>query len=88
MDFDPTDYSLTLDEAQDMVNHPPHYNTSGIECIEATQPALGEDGFISYCQGNAMKYLWRFKYKGKAVDDLKKSKWYISKIVEVLGKDE
>jgi len=35
-----------------------------------------------------MKYLWRFKYKGKAVEDLKKSKWYISKIVEVLGEDE
>lgn len=79
MDFDPT---------ADFVNHPPHYNNSGIECIEAIYHALGEEGFIKYCQGNAMKYLWRFQYKGKPEEDLRKAKWYISKIVEIIGDDE
>jgi len=74
-------------EIHDMVNSPPHYNNSGIECIEAIYHALGEDGFIAYCQGNAMKYLWRYQYKGKPVEDLKKAKWYINQIIEVLQAD-
>ena len=35
----------------DMVNHPKHYNESGIECIDALEAMLG-DGFKSYLQGN------------------------------------
>ena len=66
----------------DMVNSPAHYNQAGIECIEAIHAALGPDGFKSYCQGNAMKYLWRQQYKGKPVEDLRKAQWYINKIIE------
>tara|TARA_R110000796_G_scaffold170000_1_gene286839 strand:- start:218 stop:442 length:225 start_codon:yes stop_codon:yes gene_type:complete len=66
----------------DMVNSPPHYNQSGIECIEAIYAALGPDGFKAYCQGNALKYLWRHQYKGKPIEDLHKAHWYINKIIE------
>ena len=68
----------------DMVNHPEHYNQSSIECIDAIQAALGVEGFRLYCQGNAMKYLWRHAYKGKAVEDLRKAQWYINQIIEVM----
>jgi hypothetical protein len=64
----------------DNVNNPPHYNQSGIECIDAIRAALGEEGFKSYCQGNAMKYLWRHNYKGKPVEDLDKAIWYITRL--------
>jgi len=66
----------------DMVNSPPHYNQSGIECIEAIYAALGSDGFKAYCQGNALKYLWRHQYKSNPIEDLKKAQWYINKIIE------
>ena len=46
----------------DMVNTPPHYTMGSIECIDAIREALGPEGFESWCQGNAMKYLWRYKY--------------------------
>ena len=45
----------------DTVNHPEHYTFGSVECIEAIRSALGDDGFASYCQGNAMKYLWRHR---------------------------
>ena len=65
----------------DMVNHPPHYNQQGIECIDAIHAATG-DGFQHYLQGNIMKYLWRYRYKnGK--QDLEKAKWYLDKLIEV-----
>tara|TARA_R110002072_G_scaffold21045_3_gene75599 strand:- start:7069 stop:7317 length:249 start_codon:yes stop_codon:yes gene_type:complete len=76
----------------DNVNSPPHYNQSGIECIDAIRAALGPDGFKSYCHGNAQKYLWRHKYKGKPVEDLDKALWYITRlrneILKEISKDE
>lgn len=68
----------------DMVNSPPHYNESGIECIDAISAALG-DGFEFYLQGNIMKYLWRYRYKN-GTEDLKKASWYLDKLItEVEG---
>ena len=46
----------------DMVNHPPHYNQKGIECIDAIEAAT-DKGFESYLQGNIIKYLWRYQHK-------------------------
>ena len=65
----------------DMVNSPPHYNATGIECIDAIQAAT-EDGFEYYLQGNIMKYLWRYRYKN-GNEDLKKARWYLDKLIEV-----
>ena len=69
-------------EIMDMVNHPPHYNKSGVECIDAIK-AMTDDGFQYYLQGNIMKYLWRYPYKN-GVEDLKKAQWYLSKLIEEL----
>tara|TARA_R100000697_G_scaffold62326_1_gene75241 strand:+ start:210 stop:521 length:312 start_codon:yes stop_codon:yes gene_type:complete len=64
----------------DMVNHPPHYNKAGIECIDAIAAATG-DGYEHYLQGNIMKYLWRYRYKN-GTEDLKKAQWYLGKLIE------
>ena len=62
----------------DMVNHPPHYQSdNGIECIDAIRAALGRDGFIAYCRGTAIKYLWRDKVNN--VEDRNKAAWYINR---------
>jgi len=66
---------------QDMVNHPPHYQSdNGVECIDAIRAALGRDGFIAYCRGNAMKYIWRDKLDN--VEDWSKAIWYLNKAIE------
>ena len=71
-----------------MVYNPPHYNQSGIECITAIQAALGPN-FKYYLQGNIMKYLWRFDYKGKPFEDLQKAQWYLNTLLEdVAASDE
>jgi hypothetical protein len=64
----------------DNVNHPPHYNQGGIECIEAIKAALG-DGFVAYLRGNVMKYLWRCELKG-GLEDLKKAAWYLDRAIK------
>ena len=71
----------------DMVNSPPHYNQTGIECIHAISAATG-DGFQYYLQGNILKYLWRYRYKDQPLEDLEKAKWYLDKLIEeVMARD-
>ena len=72
----------------DMVNNPPHYNQTGIECIHAISAAT-DKGFKYYLQGNVMKYLWRFDYKDKPLEDLQKAQWYLERLIEeVMASDE
>ena len=70
----------------DNVNTPPHYNQSGIECIDAIQAATG-DGYEYYLQGNILKYLWRYRYKN-GIEDLRKAQWYLNKLIEVNDADQ
>ena len=70
----------------DNVNKPPHYNQSGIECIDAIQAATG-DGYEYYLQGNILKYLWRYRYKN-GIEDLRKAQWYLNKLIEVNDADQ
>jgi hypothetical protein len=38
--------------------------------------------FRGYLKGNALKYLWRYDYKGKPVEDLRKCRWYIDRLIK------
>ena len=60
-------------EAQDPVNHPPHYTShpSGIEAIEVTR-------HMNFNLGNATKYIWRAGLKADRLEDLKKARFYIN----------
>ena len=65
----------------DPVNDPSHYTNGPIECIDAISSALGHDGFLSYCLGNAIKYIWRAGLKGDGIEDLRKADWYINRVI-------
>lgn len=56
------------------IDHPYHYNShpSGVECIQITE-------HMSFCLGNAIKYIWRADLKGNPEEDLKKAIWYIER---------
>ena len=68
----------------DMVNSPPHYNSAGIEGIDAIQAALTPEEFRGYCKGNNLKYTWRERYKNKT-EDLNKAAWYLNRLLKVQG---
>ena len=62
----------------DMVNHPPHYNKAGIECIDAIKAArMGSKRTAT----EISKYLWRHPYKN-GLEDLKKARWYLDKLIK------
>jgi len=78
---------MKLEEQKDMVNSPAHYNDFGIECIDAIEAATGSE-FKAYLQGNILKYLWRYKYKGKPLEDLQKAEWYLSRLITVVKNEK
>ena len=71
---------------KEYINHPDHYQSgNGIECIDAIAAAVeylkGEEAF---CTATAIKYLWRWRKKKKPVEDLKKARWYIDRLINKL----
>jgi len=76
---------VTDQDQVDMVNHPPHYRRGPevtcphcsksyvLECIQVTR-AMG------FSLGNAVKYIWRVAFGGKAddIEDLGKAIWYVT----------
>jgi len=72
------------EEEEDMVGSPKHYNTGNIECIEAIEESMSSVAFKGYLKGNCMKYLWRYDYKGKQVEDLQKAAWYLQRLTTMV----
>ena len=65
----------------DVVNSPPHYKTGGIEAIEGIEASMGPEAYAGYLKGNIMKYMWRYERKGKPIEDLKKARWYLDRLI-------
>ena len=72
----------------DMVNHPSHYTQGGIECIDCIKSAtVGKVGIEAFCVGNAIKYLFRYEEKN-GIEDVKKARWYIDRLIKELEEKE
>lgn len=65
----------------DPVNKPAHYQNGRMECIDAIQAAT-EDGYEFLLQGNIIKYVWRYRHKDNPIQDLKKARWYLDRLIE------
>ena len=74
-------HSYEDESPHDPVQHPAHYTSGGIECIDAIQAALTPDEFRGFCKGNALKYTWRERLKG-GKQDLAKARWYLERCPE------
>ena len=65
---------------KDFVNHPPHYTNGDIECIDAMRASMSHIEFCGYLKGNVIKYLWRYRDKGKSIQDIDKALWYLNRL--------
>lgn len=65
----------------DSVNHPAHYTSGDIECIDAIENSMSHVEFEGYLKGSVFKYLWRYRNKNALIKDLKKAQWYLNKLI-------
>lgn len=63
----------------DPVDHPAHYTFGTIEVITVI-----EDWGLGFHEANAVKYIARAKHKGKELEDLKKARWYLDRLIKKL----
>ena len=59
------------------INSPKHYNAGKIEVIDAIK-----EWKMGFCDGNVIKYVARHKHKGRPIEDLKKAKWYLERLIQ------
>jgi hypothetical protein len=62
----------------DLVNHPEHYTSGGIETIDFIE---AKD--LNYRLGNVIKYVSRAEKKGDPLRDLRKALWYLQREIAV-----
>ena len=71
------------------VNHPLHYQTrSGLEAIDVME-AFTEDlrGDEAVNTASVLKYICRWKQKN-GLEDLKKARWYLDRLIEHVEKKD
>ena len=67
----------------DMVNHPPHYKSGGIETIDYIYAKLSPEELRGYLKGQVIKYVSRASHKGAEKEDYKKAKFYLDRLADL-----
>ena len=70
-------------DAEDIVNHPSHYETGKFECFDVMREAFGDEAVKNFCICNAFKYLYRHQRKN-GIEDIRKAKWYIDHFLGII----
>jgi len=71
----------------DPVEKPLHYASGSIEAIDYMKDSMDHMMFMGYLEGAVKKYLHRYRYKGKPVEDLKKGQWYLDRLIKEMEGD-
>ena len=68
----------------DPVNHPSHYTSGEIECIDAIKASMSKESFLGFLKGSIIKYCWRYEKKVNPAEDIKKAGWYRDRLEKEL----
>jgi hypothetical protein len=81
--YDPNSSSEMWEPKQeDLVNHPPHYTSGGIETIDYMEAKSTSEEFRGHLRLTTIKYLSRAGLKDDTLQDLEKAAWYLNKLIE------
>ena len=74
---------LTAFEKKEEINHPERYGgDTTYECIKVLKAWLNPDEYKGFLKGNCIKYICRCGKKDAELQELKKAKWYLEKLIE------
>lgn len=71
----------------DPVNHPSHYTSGKVECIDAMIGVFGIEAVKHFCLCNAFKYHWRHNQKN-GQEDIDKATWYMDKYHDLVNMED
>jgi hypothetical protein len=75
-----------LDLVEDRVNSPSHYTSGKYEAIDVIGDAVrsAPTNEAAFLQGQVLKYLLRVWLKDNSIEDLKKARWYLDRLIDKL----
>lgn len=82
-----TDRYTVKGSATDLVNHPPHYTSGGIETIDYMEAKSTPEEFKGHLRLTALKYLSRVGMKDDILQEYEKAEWYTKKLIETIKKE-
>ncbi len=72
-----------MSDKKELVNHPIHYGgDTPYECIKVLRAWLSPEEYKGFCRGNFIKYVCRLGKKDNNVQELKKARFYLDKLIE------
>lgn len=73
-----------LNKENSMVDHPNHYAQTRIECIDALEAMVEpyKDAIDVANSWQVVKYIWRHPFKENPIQDLKKAKFYLDRLIK------
>lgn len=84
VDITPKEYDRFEWNKPDMVNHPKHYTKGGIETLDFILAKVeGLSPQEAVLVGHIIRYVSRYNDKFNPVEDLKKAKFYLEKLIEL-----
>lgn len=72
----------------DDVVDPDHYKGDAMQVIDAYKALYGVDDELSGCRFSIFQYLFRYDKKGTPIQDLRKIKWYVNRMIDILESKE
>ena len=69
---------------QNPVNNPNHYTSGNIECWDYLKDNMPREAYLGGLEWNIKKYLHRWRYKEKPLQDLKKARVYLDRLINEL----
>lgn len=78
---------VTKNPLEDQVNKPEHYTGGSIECWDYLRDNMPREAYLGGLEWNIKKYLHRWRYKKNPVEDLKKAKVYLDKLIKEMETD-
>ena len=84
-------FGAPVEKTDDRVNHPSHYTSGKSEAIDIIEGAIDNAPTMQTAlnHGQVLKYLLRLWLKDNPVEDAKKARWYLNRLIDHLeGKVE
>lgn len=76
-----------IENHDDMVNHPKHYNLGKHECIDEMVAVFGVEQVKAFCRCNVYKYRYRASAKNGS-EDLAKAEFYMDYLMKLEKQDD
>ena len=80
----------TIKRQHSMVNSPAHYTRGRVEAIDTIEDAIQDAPTVTegMLQGQVLKYILRLWLKEKPLQDARKARWYLDRLIKKLEDDD